>query len=67
MESEVSMVTGYWLNGPGFKFWQRKFTLSCQNLSRPWLGPTEPAVQSVRWFFPSGSATVQSTCPLNSI
>jgi len=39
-EREVRIVTGYWLNSPGFKFLQRQEMLSCPELYRPWLGLT---------------------------
>jgi len=63
----VSTVTGYWLYSLEFDLGQGQDMLSCQNLSRPWLGPTQPTVQSVQQFFPSSAATVQSTGPLTSI
>ena len=63
----ISTVTGYWFYSPRFEFRQGQFMLYFQNLSRPWLEPTQPTVQSVRRFFPSSAATVQSTCPHTSI
>jgi len=46
--SQVSTVTIYWRNGPGFEFCQGQYMLSCPKLHRPWMGFTQPCFKGTR-------------------
>ena len=58
--SQVSTVTIYWLNGPGFEFCQGQKMLSCQKLHNHGWGSHSPVLK-VRGFFPGGGGRQLAT------
>jgi hypothetical protein len=54
LEFVVSIVSTLRAGRSGFEFWQAQNFFISSESSRPALGPTQPPVQCVPWFFPEG-------------